>query len=337
MSDAQRKIRLVKSESREEGPSRGLPEALDLEFVYPEHGVVVADEGSDSYIHAIHGRIEFSTAFQDMETGEYGAWRSEAGRFNALYVDGTLARSEGEAVSEVMTAESSVMAEMCRTLYTPGKDEFRKDVTEILQAPIDGNILVILDIGILPSHRGMGLGLAALWYLVRLHSAGCGLVILQASPAQHAAGFDPAGDEWTRKMAYASFSCTKEEAQGKLSSWCGKLGFRRIGGNGTMALAATVRNPVPKEIHHWVPRQALPAESRGAQEKGIPTTLLIGMNLKRLREGRGWSQLEFAKMLGVTAAHINHVESGLKGVGLDRIEKWARLFGVPIAEFFLPR
>jgi DNA-binding XRE family transcriptional regulator len=177
-----------------------------------------------------------------------------------------------------------------------------------------------------------------LWYLVRLHSAGCGLVVLMASPVQHSAGFDPGRDDWTRKMAYASFPGGKEEAQKKLASWCGKLGFRRIGGNGTMALPAAVRNPVPKEIHHWVPRQALPAESRGGvQEKGIPTTLLIGMNLKRLREGRGWSQLELAKQLGVTAAHINHVESGLKGVGLDRIEKWARLFDIPIAEFFLPR
>jgi len=337
MSDANRKIRLVKSESREEGPSRALPDALDLEFVYPAHSVAVADEGPDSYIQAIHGKIEFSTAYQDMETGEYGAWRTEVGRFRALYVDVMLARTEGETVADVMNAESSEMAKMYRTLYAVGADELRREVTDALQLPVEGNLLVVLGVEILPTHRGMGLGLAALWYLIRRHAAGCGLVVLQASPVQHAAGFDERTDDWSRRMAYASFPGGKEEAQGKIAAWCAKLGFRPIGTDGTMALAGASRPPVPKEIHHWVPRQALPAGSReGAHPKGVPTTVLIGMNLKRLRERRGWSQLELARELGVTAAHINNVESGLKGVGLDRIERWARIFDVPIAEFFLP-
>ncbi len=338
MSDANRKVRLVKAESREEGPSRGLPEALDLEFVYPDHNVVVADEGPDSYIHAIHGKIEFSTAYQDMETGEYGAWRTEAGRFRALYVDGALARSEGESVSDVMNAESPEMAEICRTLLAPGKDELRSEVQEILQGSSEGNLLVVMGVEILPTHRGMGLGMAALWYVVRRHSAGCGLAVLKAFPAQHAPGFDAGRDDWTRRMNYPSFAGGTEEAQRKLASWCGKLGFRPIGSTGTMALPVAVRNPVPKEIHHWVPRQALPpGTGDGAMREGIPTTVLIGMNLKRLRESRGWSQLELARQLGVTAGHIDNVESGLKGVGLDRIEKWSALFEVPIAEFFLPR
>jgi DNA-binding XRE family transcriptional regulator len=336
MSDANRKIRLVKSESREEGPSRALPEALDLEFVYPNHSVVVADEGADSYIHAIHGTIEFSTAYQDMETGEYGAWRTEAGRFRALYVDAALARCEGESVSDVMNAESAEMAEMHRTLYDPGTDQLRGSVTEQVAPPVEGNLLVILGVEILPTHRGMGLGLAALWYVVRRHSPGCGLVVLKAFPAQHAAGFDSGRDEWTRRMAYGSFSGDKADAQARLVAWSGKLGFRPIGGNGTMALSTAVRHPVPKEIRHWVPRQALPAGSRDDARQGeIPTTVLIGLNLRRLREKKGWSQLELARELGVTAAHINNVETGLKGVGLDRIERWARIFDVPIAEFFV--
>jgi DNA-binding XRE family transcriptional regulator len=337
MSDATRKIRLVKSENREEGPSRGLPDALDLEFVYPDHSVVVADEGPDSYIHAVHGKIEFSSAYQDMETGEFGTWRTEAGRFRALYVDAVLARGEGQRVCDVMSAESPEMADMCRALFAPGTDGFRNEVTEILQNPVDGNILVVLGVEILPGHRGMGLGLAALWYVIRLHSAGCGLVVLKAFPGQHAPGFDPGRDDWTRRMAYPPAAGGMEEAQRKLVAWCGKLGFRQVGGRGTMAFPTAARNPVPKEIRHWVPRQALPAESReGARQKGIPTAVLVGMNLRRLREGKGLSQLELAGKLGVTAIHINNVESGLKGVGLDRIEKWARLLDVPIAEFFLP-
>jgi DNA-binding XRE family transcriptional regulator len=337
MSDANRKIRLVKSESREEGPDRGLPEALDLEFVYPSHSVVVADEGPDSYIHAIDGKIEFSTAYQDMETGEYGAWRTEGGRFHALYVDAVLAEKEGVRLSEVMNAESTDMAEIYRTLYAPNTNELRAETVAALEGGrIEGNLLVVLSVEILPPHRGMGLGLAVLWYLIRLHSAGCGIVVLKASPRQYGAA--SAGSEWNQRMAYGTFAGGAEQGREKLVGWSGKLGFRPVGNQGIMAFSKSADNPVPNEIHHWVPRKVLPAGTKGGVlPKGIATPLLVGMNLKRLREEKGWSQLELARKLGVTAAHVDNVESGGKGIGLDRIEKWAHLFDVAVAEFFMTR
>ncbi len=338
MSDANRKIRLVKSMSHEEEPARELPDALDVEFVYPGHSVVVADEGPDTYIHSIHGRIEFSTAYEDKESGEYGAWRTEAGRFHALYVDAALAREEGTNLSEVMDAESAEMAEICATLYDPATDGFRSEAGEPLQGDAGSNILAVHRVEILPTHRGMGLGLAALWYLIRLHSAGCGLVILKAVPAQYGARFGGGQDEWAKRMAYDTFPAGQEEARRKLVSLCEKLGFRHIGGNGVMALSMTAQNPVPEEIFHWVPRQVIPAGVRnGGPPGGVSTPHLVGSNLKRLREVRDWSRPELARILGVNEAYINNVESGRKGVGLDRIERWARVFDVPIGEFFLPR
>jgi len=260
MSDANRKLRLVKSASPGAESSRELPDALDLEFVYPRHGVVVADSGPDTYIRSIHGHIEFSSAYEDKETGEYGEWRTEAGRFHALYVDADLALSEGTRLREVMEAESADMTDIHTSLFDRDAGELRKGVAELLGSPVRRNLLVIDRVEILPTHRGMGLGLAALWYVARFHSAGCGVVAIKAVPIQFRAGFDAKIDDWNRQMAYDSFRAGKEAAQKKLVSSWAKLGFQEIGGDGVMARNASLRHPVPEEIHRWVPRKSLPVQ-----------------------------------------------------------------------------
>lgn len=253
MSDASRKLRLVKAASHGAESAREPPGALDLEFVYPKSSVVVADEGPDTYIRSIHGRVEFSSAYEDKETGEYGEWRTEAGRFHALYVDAGLALREGMRLFDVMNAESAEMQEICDTLFDPDTGEIRKETEKHLGSPIRGNLLVIHRVEILPTHRGMGLGLATLWYLVRLHSAGCGIVAIKAIPMQFRAGFDATKDEWSRQLAYDSFRAGKEAALRKLVSHWEKLGFREIGESGVMAISATSPRPIPEEIRHWVP------------------------------------------------------------------------------------
>jgi hypothetical protein len=253
MSDANRKWRLVKAASRGAESAGNLPEALDLEFVYPTCRVIVADEGPDTYVRSIHGKIEFSTAYEDKETGEYGEWRAEAGRFHALYVDAFLARREGVRLFDVMNAESSEMKEICEALFNPDTGGIRKEAEELLGSPFCGNLLVVHRLEILPAHRGVGLGLAALWYIVRLHSAGCGIVAIKAIPMQFRAGFDAKPDDWNRQLAYDSFRAGRDIAQRKLVSHWGKLGFREIDDSGVMAISAASPGPVPEEIRHWVP------------------------------------------------------------------------------------
>lgn len=255
MSDANRKVRLVKAASHGAVTAGELPEALDLEFTYPRRRVVVADSGVDTYIRSIRSTIEFSTAYEDKETGEYGEWRTEVGRFHALYVAADLASDEGTRLSDVMEAESPEMREIYNSLYDPGTGELRKDVSQRLGGPVGRNLLVIHDVEILPSHRGKGLGLAVMWYLIRLHSAGCGVVALQAVPAQFRAGFDPKKDELRKQMAYDSFPPGKESAQRKLVSLWERLGFMEFGDAGVMALNTSLRKPVPEESRHWVPRR----------------------------------------------------------------------------------
>lgn len=61
-------------------------------------------------------------------------------------------------------------------------------------------------------------------------------------------------------------------------------------------------------------------------------------NLKRLREERGITQKEFAKMLGVSVAHLNKIENNAKhsrNLTAARALKAAKLLNVSMDEIFL--
>ncbi|MDA8172836.1 MAG: helix-turn-helix transcriptional regulator [Nitrospiraceae bacterium] len=62
----------------------------------------------------------------------------------------------------------------------------------------------------------------------------------------------------------------------------------------------------------------------------------ISCNFKRLRELRGWTQDELASYGGVSRDYIARVEAATCGFGLRAQEKWAKVFGVDISEFYKP-
>jgi len=123
---------------------------------------------------------------------------------------------------------------------------------------------VINRVEILPAYRRMGLGLATVWNIIRRHSAGCGIVALKAFPFQFRNGgwsgslSDLDESDWNTKMEYDPYSYTVEFAHEKLTFHLMKLGFERIGDTGVVALVTSKQNPIPQEIHRWVPRSALP-------------------------------------------------------------------------------
>jgi GNAT superfamily N-acetyltransferase len=183
-----------------------------------------------------------------------------AGRFEASYVHADNAFEDGESLFDVMDAHSQETAEIYGALYDPATDEPREDVNELLGGDfLGGNLLVINRVEILPAYRGMGLGLATMLHLIRRHSAGCGIVAIKAYPLQFASGFlsSRGKSDWEIKMAYDSFRSGKEVAQEKLISRYKKLGFEAVGDEGVMVLSTAMKNPIPKEIHRWVPRSAL--------------------------------------------------------------------------------
>lgn len=62
----------------------------------------------------------------------------------------------------------------------------------------------------------------------------------------------------------------------------------------------------------------------------------IAFNFKRLREACGWTQIQAAEKLGVNRSYIGRIETGNAGFGPNAQEKWARVFGVDMIEFFKP-
>jgi transcriptional regulator with XRE-family HTH domain len=59
----------------------------------------------------------------------------------------------------------------------------------------------------------------------------------------------------------------------------------------------------------------------------------IGVTLRRLREGKGMSQLQLAKQAKVAQAYISEMEAGdKKNPGIETLRKLAKALGVPVAE-----
>lgn len=57
--------------------------------------------------------------------------------------------------------------------------------------------------------------------------------------------------------------------------------------------------------------------------------------LKENREGRGWSQGELARRLGVSRQTVNAVETDKYDPSLPLALRMAKLFGVPVPELFI--
>lgn len=62
--------------------------------------------------------------------------------------------------------------------------------------------------------------------------------------------------------------------------------------------------------------------------------LLVGRNIRILRQDRGMSQTELGKKIDVTFQQVQKYENGTNRVGSGRLYKIASILGVPIATFF---
>ena len=55
----------------------------------------------------------------------------------------------------------------------------------------------------------------------------------------------------------------------------------------------------------------------------------LGLNLQRLRKGKGWSQEELADRAGVHRTYVSGVERGVRNPTITVVEKIAVALGVP--------
>ena len=229
-------------------------------FIYDQYSERdIADE-PEEYARQIFGYVEFfiGDGHDDAHEGKRER-RTVAGRFDASYINVDNSLLDGVKLCDVMDTYSAETAEIYETLFDPHTYELREDVKKLLGGVTFRNILVINRVEILPPYRGMGLGLATMWDLIRRHSAGCGIVALKAFPIQFRAGrlSDLEESDWNKKMGYDPYSYAVEFAHEKLIFHLKKLGFEPIGDAGVMAHSTPWQYPIPKEIHRWVPRSVL--------------------------------------------------------------------------------
>jgi transcriptional regulator with XRE-family HTH domain len=62
--------------------------------------------------------------------------------------------------------------------------------------------------------------------------------------------------------------------------------------------------------------------------------LLVGRNIRILRQDRGMSQTELGRKIDVTFQQVQKYENGTNRVGSGRLYKIASILGVPITAFF---
>lgn len=60
----------------------------------------------------------------------------------------------------------------------------------------------------------------------------------------------------------------------------------------------------------------------------------VGLNMKRLRQGKGWSQEELADRAGLHRTYVSGLERGVRNPTVTVIEKLAKGLEAQIAELF---
>lgn len=58
----------------------------------------------------------------------------------------------------------------------------------------------------------------------------------------------------------------------------------------------------------------------------------LGLRIRELRKGRGYSQEEFAHECNIHRTYMGDVERGERNIAIDNIAKIARTLGITIAE-----
>ena len=66
----------------------------------------------------------------------------------------------------------------------------------------------------------------------------------------------------------------------------------------------------------------------------METKKLVGMRLKRLRSGKGYSQEKLAELAGINAKYLSSIERGVENPTLDLFIRLSRSLKVEIYEMF---
>lgn len=61
---------------------------------------------------------------------------------------------------------------------------------------------------------------------------------------------------------------------------------------------------------------------------------ILGNKIQKLRKNQGHTQEKLAEILGISRAHMGHIEQGIKTPSLRLLEKIARILKVKVSDVF---
>lgn len=64
-------------------------------------------------------------------------------------------------------------------------------------------------------------------------------------------------------------------------------------------------------------------------------TSIVGDNIVRLRQAKGWTQAELAAKLEIGADSLSRIEHGITGPRFKNLEKLAQILDCPVYELFM--
>jgi transcriptional regulator with XRE-family HTH domain len=78
-----------------------------------------------------------------------------------------------------------------------------------------------------------------------------------------------------------------------------------------------------------ITRKSKGSSASDLEERLLGGPLTFGAAVEGLRVGEGFSQVEFARKLGVSRQYLCDVEKGRRVVGLEQAARFAKAFGHP--------
>ncbi|MDP6799064.1 MAG: hypothetical protein QF744_04460 [SAR202 cluster bacterium] len=205
-----------------------------------ESSDLLAEPGPEEYPLRIHGEIVY---LGDRAKADLGLHETSVGCISAFQFHACETWDRRASASDMFKAVSPDAEECYAALFDGNElnqdmidDQFEGDVFSC-------NVLFLAGIGILPAHRGRGLGLAVARRTILRFAPKAGLVAMLpfAAPSTQTKNSD-------REIEERLLDQNPNRNQGRLENYYRRLGFERIGSSRVFALNTARRLPPLREL-----------------------------------------------------------------------------------------
>lgn len=205
-----------------------------------ESSDLLAEPGPDEYPLRTHGEIVY---LDGQANHDLGLHETSVGYISAYQFHACETWDRSASASDMFKAISPD-AEVCYTALFDGNELNQDMIDDQFEGDVfNCNVLFLAGIGILPAHRGRGLGLAVARRTILRFAPEAGLVAMLPFPTSSART-----KKSDREIDGRGFDHNPTRDQGRLENYYRRLGFERIGSSRVFALNTARRLPPLREL-----------------------------------------------------------------------------------------